>query len=740
MAPEQQHGQAADARADQFSFCVTLHEAVCGAHPFLPRPSSPSSPSSPPSRDRRRVPVWLQRAVQRGLAERPDDRHPGMDSLLRALVQTPVRRRRRIQLVAAAAAVALVGAGVTAYGLSGRRDDALCAGAASQLAGIWNPGTRAEIAAAFAATKLPYALDAWRRAAPILDGYAAQWSAMHTEACRATRVRGEQSELLMDRRMACLDVDRRELDQLTRLLLHPDADIVEHAVQAAHGLGRIQGCGDLAALIRRVAPPPDPVAAARVSAVRAQLAQVRVLHAAGKYADGLARVAPLAAEPIVIDYLPLRAEIAYATGQLHASRAEWQLALTSLQDAIWAAEASGHDEIAVAALAGAVTALADLDRFKEADDTIRRGEAALLRSAAAPPQRAEFRASVCHARDREARYPEARDQCQQVLDLRLGALDSDHPDVAIAMFHLGELANRDEHGDSNEQALGYFRRALAIEDKALGPEHPELQRTLTAMAEAELRLGRLDDALVHDRRALGIAERAFGADSMRVFRVLWSLGDVLRLLQRPAEAVEVDRRALAIAERAVGPEHSQTALAHLRVGDALQDLIDYAGALQHYQRAEATLAATVGTSHPNYGIAVLDVCSMQLELKRPRQALQTCTLSLDVLERALGRGAPAVADALVRMIDRVYAANGMMREALAAIERGIASWPKGDPTAPAKLAEGELTLAQTIWEYVPSERARARSLAIRARDRLRDAGPDRAAQRDAAAAWLAAHR
>ena len=46
--------------------------------------------------------------------------------------------------------------------------------------------------------------------------------------------------------------------------------------------------------------------------------------------------------------------------------------------------------------------------------------------------------------------------------------------------------------------------------------------------------------------------------------------------------------------------------------------------------------------------------------------MEATTLSLDVLERALGRGAPAVADALVGIIDRVYAANGMMREALAA--------------------------------------------------------------------------
>ena len=753
MAPEQEVG-AADARADQFSFCVTLYEAVFGVHPFLPRSSSttsaaPGASGTGPARDLatavripgdgRSAPVWLQRAVLRGLAERPEHRHPSMDALLAVLNHEPVRRRRRLQLIATAAAVAVAGASITTCVLTRGPDVALCAGAAGKLAGIWNPGTQAGMRAAFAATRLPYAADGWRRVEPILDGYTAQWTAMHDDACQATRVRGEQSELLMDRRMACLDVRRRELDQLARLLLHPDADIVEHAVQAADGLSSIASCGDLAALTRPIAPPPDPVTAARVSAAREQLAEARVLGDTGKYADGLALVERVAGEPAAHDYLPLRAEASHAAGKLHAARSEWARALPRLEDAIWAAEASGHDEIAMAALGGAAHALAELDRFKDTDDMIRRGEAALLRAAAPPLQRAGFRHSVCDALEREGRYPEAHDQCREALALRRRELGSDHPDVALSLIRLGRLANRYAKADSDQQALGYFGEALAIQQRALGPEHPELQRALNAMGDAEVRLGRFDDALAHQRRALAIAERALGPDGMRIVSVLWSLGDALRHLQRNAEAGEVFRRALAITEKAVGPQRSQAAIAHLRVGDVLQAENDYAAALQHYRRAEAVLEATVGTAHPNYAIILLDICSMEFELKRPREALAACARGLPVLERALGRDAPPVADALVGLISRVYAANGRLRDALAVLERGIASWPAADPTAAARIADGELTLAQTVWDHVPAERARARALATRARDRLRDAGPGHERQRIAAAAWLARH-
>ena len=736
MAPEQQIGQPADARADQFSFCVTLYEALFGVHPFLP-PRRESASGRIPAGGRG-VPVWLQRAVLRGLAERPDDRYPRMDGLLAVLNHEPVRRRRRVQLIVAAAAVALAGAGIAAYALTREAPVALCAGAAGQLAETWTPSTRAEIQAAFAATGLPYAADAWRRVEPILDGYAAQWVAMHGDACRATRVRGEQSEPLMDLRMACLDVRRRELEQLTRLLRRPDADIVEHAVQAAHGLSSIAGCGDLAALTRPVAPPADPGIATRVDLVRQKLAEARVLNDAGKYADGLALTVRLAAGDAARDYLPLRAELSYLTGRLHVSRTEWDRALSQLEDAIWAAEASGDDDVALASLSAAVAVLADLDRFKEAHDMIRRGEAALLRAGARPASRAEFRSNVCHALEREGHYVEAHAQCEEALALRRRELGPEHPEVAMALYHLGALANGHERSESSAQALGYFREVLAIEERALGPEHPEVSRTLAAIANAELKLGRLDDALDHDRRALAIAERALGPGSMRVFTILSGLGDVLRNRQQNAEAGEVFRRALAVVETAVGPEHSQAAIAHLHVGDVLQAQTDYAGALQHYRRALSILAATLGTAHANYAIVLLDICSMELELKRPRDALAACPRGLAILETALGRDAPAVADALVGVIDRAYAASGRIREAIAALDRGIASWRKDDPTAGPKIAEGELTLAQTIWDASPPDRARARTLAARARDRFREAGAGHEPRRAAADAWLAA--
>jgi len=117
MAPEQHLGCPPDARADQFSFCVALFEALYGRRPFLGRTWQTLSPQVlrgglETLAAARRVPPHLRRVVLRGLSGAPARRYPDMDMLLAELAHEPRPSRTPRYVLLGAAALGLTAATV----------------------------------------------------------------------------------------------------------------------------------------------------------------------------------------------------------------------------------------------------------------------------------------------------------------------------------------------------------------------------------------------------------------------------------------------------------------------------------------------------------------------------------------------------------------------------------------------------------------------------------------------------
>ena len=116
MAPEQMNGGVVDARTDQFSFCVALHEALTGARPGSRRATRSGH------RVRGHVPARARRAIARGLSPSPEDRFPSMETLVRELEPRAGDRLTRITAIAGLVLVAFVAAAGAAHSRNVRRD------------------------------------------------------------------------------------------------------------------------------------------------------------------------------------------------------------------------------------------------------------------------------------------------------------------------------------------------------------------------------------------------------------------------------------------------------------------------------------------------------------------------------------------------------------------------------------------------------------------------------------------
>jgi tetratricopeptide (TPR) repeat protein len=116
-----------------------------------------------------------------------------------------------------------------------------------------------------------------------------------------------------------------------------------------------------------------------------------------------------------------------------------------------------------------------------------------------------------------------------------------------------------------------YRRALAIAEKAQGPEHPSTGTILNNLAGLLEAQGDYASAEPLYRRALAIAEKAQGEDSTQAGLCLYRLGNVLEALGRIDEADSLLRRELAIAMAGEGKESLSVATSLRNLGVMLRN-------------------------------------------------------------------------------------------------------------------------------------------------------------------------
>jgi len=563
MAPEQYLGQRADARSDQFSFCVALYEALYGERPFAGESLTSLSENVVRGRLRDppqgvRVPAWLRKLLLRGLNVDRNQRFPSMQALLAELSRDPARRRRRALVAAGGATLLLVG-GALAQRTLGRTGAALCQSALGKLAGVWElpggtgtgPSRRRDAArAAFLATGVARAGETWERTAAILDGYAQRWVEMYRDSCEATHVRGEQSAEVLDLRASCLDDRRERVRALTDVLVAADTSVVGQAIDAANALPDLARCAEVTILRRSVVPPPkDPNIRAKVDDLRRRATDARAQgDVAGRFKQAIALAEPLLNEARALGYEPVIAEVLALLGWLHAALGDATISSAHYQEALWIAEATRDDEAAAEAAVQLVYVDGGLLEHYDATERWAHLADAILKRMGPGHDRlrawlaSNRGASRILAGDLEAAEPDIREAIR--LKERIGGRD--HPDVAHSLLSLAEIyARRGEFA----AALTPIDRAREIFDHSYGPGSPMSAETLSNRCEYLNGLRRYAEALQSCQLASHIYAATVGENHPWSAYALTAAGIAHIGLGRPNEAVPELRRALDIRER-----------------------------------------------------------------------------------------------------------------------------------------------------------------------------------------------
>jgi eukaryotic-like serine/threonine-protein kinase len=636
LAPEVFEGRPADAKSDQFSFCVTAYEAVYGERPFagdslssLADNAARGQVRAPPQHTR--VPARVRRQLVRGLANDPNARHASLAELADRLDALAARRRR-------VATIAIVG-GIAAASFAGawQLRSVECTGAAEAWASAWSSSSLPELRDSMSASGHPGAIDTADKVAALLDTYGAQWMASHVDACEAHR-RGMQSADLLDRRMACLDARNHRVATLVAALEHADATVVEHAIESASGVPDVADCDDVETLARAHPLPDDPAARARILDLEQRYGEAAVLRGLGQAEAAKQAFATVRELADALEYRPIQALVRIQ--QLDLTNATPALR-DRLYDALHLAEAGDDDHAAMSAWAELIRTHGYLGEYDAAVRAARHAEAFVERSGGGARELGLIadRVGVMELErgDRQAALHEAT--------RAVTLLESEDPDAPALVALLGHLGTVYTLLDQNELAAAVYERAYEHAVATFGDTHRDVAGALFNLGRVTARQEQYDASNDYYRRALAIMHALGGDEELTSIFIRNNLGQNYGHQGHYPEAIATVLEAIGGQERRAGPRHR--VLVRLRRG--LAEIYLDAGELER-ALAESRLALDISVE--TFGDDHFESAACRRRVGRVLIALHREAEAVPLLERALkdevAHDAPVVQQGLSR--------------------------------------------------------------------------------------------
>lgn len=232
---------------------------------------------------------------------------------------------------------------------------------------------------------------------------------------------------------------------------------------------------------------------------------------------------------------------------------------------------------------------------------------------------------------------------EKAMEIEEKLLGQDHPELAHNLNNLSAL----------HFSLGHYRQAevllaktLATEEKTLGPDHPSIAATLNNLATLCFHQGLSLQAEQLSRRALTIQEKALGKDHPNVATSLTNLSVFYTAQGRYTEAIALGERALSIWKQTLGAEHPHAAHSLYNLGRLHELQGEYEQAEILYKRALSLQEKALGLEHPDIAFTLNNLGGLSATLGDYAKAERFWSRALTIKEKMLGPDHPSVAQGL----------------------------------------------------------------------------------------------
>lgn len=404
--------------------------------------------------------------------------------------------------------------------------------------------------------------------------------------------------------MGCLQKHLVDAGALAKVLGEADKTVVEKSVKAVSSLSGFSNCSDVEALLSKIPLPKNAETKTKVAAIREKLAEVEALCSTGKYREGLELAYRCDENARTTEYQPVQAEALYKLGELLHKTGKYAEAEKTLYQA---AKTAGRcrDGLLVAKTMTYLVRVVGYEQARQDAGLSFAFDAGLMLDVAGGDLRIRGKLfkNMADVLSLKGEHRKALEYYRKAISIQEKALGPDHPLLAASLNNTGVVF--DTQGEY-DKALGYYRRSLSIWEKVLGSEHPYVAMSLNNLGSLFAGQGRQEIAVGYYQRALMIYERVVGKDHPDVARSLYNMGRSLSNIGKYKNAMECCRRSFSIRKKALGADHPDVAESLGCVGSIFLDTKSPKKALERLERIAAICAGK--TCYPvSYGTGLFDL-------------------------------------------------------------------------------------------------------------------------------------
>ena len=257
-------------------------------------------------------------------------------------------------------------------------------------------------------------------------------------------------------------------------------------------------------------------------------------------------------------------------------------------------------------------------------------------------------------------YTKALEYYKKALEIREKVLGPEHPDTAtvynnIALVYGGQ-------GDY-AKALEYYKKALEIREKVLGLKHPDTAATYNNIAGVYWAQGDHAKALEYYKKALEIREKVLGPEHPDTATTYNDTAGVYQVEGDHTKALEYYKKALQIREKVLGSKHPDTATTYNNIAGVYQAQGDHTKALEYYKKALEIREKVLGPEHPDTAGTYNNIALVYQDQGDHTKVLEYLNKALKISEKVLGLEHPVTATTY-NNIAGLYQAQGDYEKAL----------------------------------------------------------------------------